>query len=77
MANRWSGVPEHAMAASPTQALFVGSHPALRRALETLDLVADTDATVLVPARRGTGKELVARAIHARRPRARRGRSSP
>jgi two-component system, NtrC family, response regulator HydG len=54
------------MAASANQALFVGSHPALRRALETLDLVADTDATVLVTGETGTGKELIARTLHER-----------
>jgi transcriptional regulator with GAF, ATPase, and Fis domain len=38
----------------------------LRRAMETLDLVADTDATVLVTGETGTGKELIAQALHER-----------
>src|SRR5262245_5561432 len=54
------------MAVSVSPALFVGRHPALRRALETLDLVAGTDATVLVTGETGTGKELIAQTLHER-----------
>ena len=45
---------------------MVGESEAVRRVLEQVDLVADTDATVLVTGESGTGKELVARAIHER-----------
>ncbi|MBI5504058.1 MAG: sigma 54-interacting transcriptional regulator [Deltaproteobacteria bacterium] len=49
---------------------IVGSSPALRAALEQIELVAPTDANVLVLGESGTGKELVAQAIHERSARA-------
>jgi len=48
---------------------FVGESEALQAVLQQIELVADTDATVLVTGESGTGKELVARAIHERSPR--------
>jgi formate hydrogenlyase transcriptional activator len=42
----------------------VGSSPALRKMLEHVAIVAPTDSTVLLHGETGTGKELVARAIH-------------
>jgi transcriptional regulator with GAF, ATPase, and Fis domain len=45
---------------------IVGSSPALKKVLEQIDLVASTDANVLILGESGTGKELVARAIHER-----------
>jgi predicted ATPase/transcriptional regulator with GAF, ATPase, and Fis domain len=43
---------------------IVGHTPALRRVLGRIEQVASTDSTVLVLGETGTGKELIARAIH-------------
>ena len=43
---------------------IVGQSPALREALQLVKMVAPTDSTVLLLGETGTGKELVARAIH-------------
>jgi formate hydrogenlyase transcriptional activator len=45
---------------------IVGNSPALLKALHAVEQVAPTDSTVLIYGETGTGKELVARAIHSR-----------
>ena len=49
---------------------IVGTSQALRRMLKRIEAVAETPANVLVQGESGVGKELVAREIHARSPRA-------
>jgi formate hydrogenlyase transcriptional activator len=48
---------------------IIGDSPALRRVLQAVATVAPTDATVLVRGETGTGKEMLARAIHNLSPR--------
>ena len=43
---------------------IVGQSPALQKVLEQVAIVAPTDSTVLLHGETGTGKELIARAIH-------------
>ncbi|MBI2895559.1 MAG: sigma 54-dependent Fis family transcriptional regulator [Deltaproteobacteria bacterium] len=50
---------------------LVGKNPSMRRLFATLASVAATDTTVLVEGETGTGKELVARALHDSSPRSR------
>jgi len=45
---------------------IVGASPLLRRLLAHVSKVAPTDSTVLITGETGTGKELIARAIHKR-----------
>jgi DNA-binding NtrC family response regulator len=45
---------------------IVGHDPRMRRIFEMIDSVADTRATVLISGESGTGKSMIARAIHRR-----------
>ncbi len=45
---------------------IVGNSSALKRVLQEIELVSESDATVLIEGETGTGKELVAREIHQR-----------
>jgi len=46
------------------QSLIVGGSPAMRKVADLIDRVGDSDASVLIHGETGTGKELVARAVH-------------
>jgi len=48
---------------------IIGSSPVLKRVLKEVETVAATDSTVLIYGETGTGKELIARAIHNLSPR--------
>ena len=48
---------------------FVGDSPEFRRLAQLLDRVAPSDSTVLVTGETGSGKEMVAKLLHARSPR--------
>jgi transcriptional regulator with GAF, ATPase, and Fis domain len=58
---------------SGTEQTIVGASDALRYVMHRVDQVAPTDATVLLLGETGTGKELIARAVHQRSPRRQRG----
>ena len=45
--------------------MFWGASPAMRSIRKTLDKIAPTDATVLITGENGTGKDVLARKIHA------------
>ncbi len=57
-------------AASGAGAELVGQSPAIKHLLEQITRAAKSNASVLITGERGTGKELVARAIHTLSPRA-------
>ncbi len=48
---------------------IIGENPGFRKVMQQVQLVAPTEATVLVTGESGTGKELIARAIHDHSPR--------
>ncbi len=49
---------------------MIGTNPAMQKIFQTIEKVAATDANILILGENGTGKELVARAIHRRSQRA-------
>jgi DNA-binding NtrC family response regulator len=59
---------ENLQEASPGTEL-IGKSPAMKKVVELIEMVAPTEATVLITGESGTGKEVVARALHAASPR--------
>ena len=58
---------EHSRAADcPTFREIVGESRAIKKVLQLVEAVAQTNVTVLITGASGTGKELVARAVHER-----------
>lgn len=56
--------PQGSTTQKPQDTNIIGSSPAMSRVFETIDRVANTDANVLILGENGTGKDLIARALH-------------
>ena len=67
--DRLENVEEEAAEVEHNFEEIVGTSKALKRVMAQVEVVAPTDATVLILGETGTGKELVARAIHRMSPR--------
>ncbi len=67
--DRQENVDEEAVEVTSSFEEIIGTSTAMRRVMGQVEVVAPTDATVLVLGETGTGKELVARAIHRLSPR--------
>jgi len=52
------------------QNLIIGKSPSIQRILKLIDKVASSNSNIIITGKSGTGKELVARAIHQASPRA-------
>ena len=63
-------VEARAAAEEKWRRLLIGSSPAIERTIEVIRLVGMRRATVLITGETGTGKEMVARALHLASPRA-------
>ncbi len=56
--------PEHARTPRTPGVAVIGDHPSMRRVLDQVERIADTDAGVLIRGETGTGKEVIARLLH-------------
>jgi DNA-binding NtrC family response regulator len=66
-----AGAQKRTASTDPAETGLIGSSDAMRAVQKTIGRLADSDATVLITGETGTGKELVARAIHDHGQRAR------
>jgi len=66
---RRTSLLERGLTPSDPGAAIVGASPQFRDALALAERVAPTDSTVLVSGETGTGKEMIAKLVHARSPR--------
>jgi len=69
-AGAWRSRPREAVN-EPWREMLVGTSPAMRRTADVIRLVAKRSSTVLITGETGTGKEVVARALHLASPRGR------
>ncbi|MGD1092640.1 MAG: sigma 54-interacting transcriptional regulator [Bryobacteraceae bacterium] len=67
--DRMENVDEEVVGTAHNFEEIIGSSAAMKRVLGQVEVVAPTDATVLILGETGTGKELIARAIHRMSPR--------
>jgi DNA-binding NtrC family response regulator len=67
--NRRTRLLERGLTPADPTASLIGESPAFRRMLHLVDRVAPTESTVLVLGETGSGKEMVAKLLHARSPR--------
>ncbi len=64
MATLATTMPSHRREPSRSELELIGSRLGMRRALNAVRMVAPTDSAVLIQGETGTGKELIARAVH-------------
>jgi formate hydrogenlyase transcriptional activator len=67
--DRLENVDEEVVGVAQNFEEIVGSSAAMKRVMGQVEVVSPTDATVLILGETGTGKELIARAIHRMSPR--------
>ena len=67
--DRMENVDEEVVGIQQNFEEIIGSSTAMKRVMGQVEVVAPTDATVLILGETGTGKELIARAIHRMSPR--------